>query len=179
MTNISFYLLQGQQGQTRSVEQIVCQLVNKAFQQNNFVYIHTNLPEQANQIDQLLWKLQTDSFIPHVNLSSQALENKNQELSFNKASSTIVLSPSQQKQKSTDFDYPVIINSEQNVIPDFNKAKKEELLINLDSDVPLFFSRFHRLAEIVANSEDVKDKARQRYKFYKERGYSLITHEIS
>lgn len=176
MTNISFYLLQGQ---TRSVEKIVCQLVNKAFQQNNFVYIHTKQPEQANKIDELIWQLQTDSFIPHLNLSSQSLENENLGLNTDKISSTITLSSSQQKQKSTVFDYPVIINSEQNISRNFNQAKKEELLINLDSEVPLFFSRFHRLAEIVADSEDIKEKARQRYKFYKERGYPLVTHEIS
>jgi len=37
------------------------------------------------------------------------------------------------------------------------------------------FARFERLVEIVGTDEDNKALARQRYKFYKERGYPLNT----
>lgn len=50
-----------------------------------------------------------------------------------------------------------------------------DLLINLDEQWPPFFSRFDRLVEIVGTDEDNKALARQRYKFYKERGYPLNT----
>lgn len=50
-----------------------------------------------------------------------------------------------------------------------------DLLINLDDQWPPFFSRFDRLVEIVGTDEDNKALARQRYKFYKERGYPLNT----
>ncbi len=50
-----------------------------------------------------------------------------------------------------------------------------DLLINLDEQWPPFFSRFDRLVEIVGTDEDNKAQARQRYKFYKERGYPLNT----
>jgi DNA polymerase-3 subunit chi len=52
------------------------------------------------------------------------------------------------------------------------------VLINLAPEVPLFFSRFERVAELVNGEEAVRQQSRQRYSFYKERGYPLRTHEI-
>ena len=51
------------------------------------------------------------------------------------------------------------------------------VLVNLHSQPPPFFSRFERLAEIVG----VADAAagRERYKFYRERGYELRAHDMS
>lgn len=53
-----------------------------------------------------------------------------------------------------------------------------QVLINLADSVPLFFSRFERVAELVNAEAGVRHAGRQRYSFYKERGYPLRTHEI-
>ncbi|NJM33266.1 MAG: DNA polymerase III subunit chi [Limnobacter sp.] len=52
-----------------------------------------------------------------------------------------------------------------------------DLLINLDSECAPFFARFDRLIEIVGTTEPAKQQARERYKFYKDRGYPLQTFE--
>ncbi len=52
-----------------------------------------------------------------------------------------------------------------------------EVLINLHESPPPFFSRFERLAEIV--SIDGAASARERFRFYRERGYDLRTHNLS
>ena len=51
------------------------------------------------------------------------------------------------------------------------------VLVNLHAGPPPFFSRFERLAEIVG----VDDAAagRERYRFYRERGYELRAHDMS
>jgi len=54
-----------------------------------------------------------------------------------------------------------------------------QVLINLADEVPLFFSRFERVAELVNQDNAVKQSGRKRYSFYKERGYELRSHEIS
>ena len=54
----------------------------------------------------------------------------------------------------------------------------QEVLINLSMAVPDFFSRFDRVAEIVPLGEENRDYARQNYRFYKDRGYSLQYHKI-
>ncbi len=52
------------------------------------------------------------------------------------------------------------------------------VLINLAPEVPLFFSRFERVAELVNDDATLRQQGRGRYSFYKERGYPLRTHEI-
>lgn len=58
-------------------------------------------------------------------------------------------------------------------------ALRPEVLINLAGDVPDFFSRFERIAEIVAGNEQTRQAARSRFKFYRDRGYPLETHELN
>lgn len=53
-----------------------------------------------------------------------------------------------------------------------------ELLVNLGSDVPLFFSRFERVAEIVGGDDAQRALARERFRFYRDRGYAMETHQI-
>ncbi len=53
-----------------------------------------------------------------------------------------------------------------------------QVLISLSPQVPEFFSRFSRVAEIVGATDDEKASARERFRFYRERGYSLETHNI-
>jgi len=57
-------------------------------------------------------------------------------------------------------------------------AACHQLLINLHPQVPEFFSRFTRVAEIVGATEDEKTAARERFRFYRERGYPLETHSL-
>jgi DNA polymerase-3 subunit chi len=49
-------------------------------------------------------------------------------------------------------------------------------LINLTDEVPAFFSRFERVAEIIDHAG--KETGRKRYQFYKDRGYPLETHKM-
>jgi len=53
-----------------------------------------------------------------------------------------------------------------------------DVLLNLTQDVPLFFSQFDRLAEVVDADQTSRSLARDRFRFYKDRGYELTTHEM-
>lgn len=57
-------------------------------------------------------------------------------------------------------------------------ACSPEVLINISQDIPEFFSRFERVAEVVGGDKATRERARERFKFYRERGYPLDTHEI-
>ncbi|HEY1991551.1 MAG TPA: DNA polymerase III subunit chi [Gammaproteobacteria bacterium] len=52
------------------------------------------------------------------------------------------------------------------------------LLINLGAEVPGFFSRFERVAEVVDGDDGRKTQGRERFRFYKDRGYPLKTNPI-
>ena len=55
---------------------------------------------------------------------------------------------------------------------------RADLLINLAADVPEFFSRFVRVAELVGSSEENKAAGRERFRYYRDRGYELQTHRV-
>ncbi|MFN7834593.1 MAG: DNA polymerase III subunit chi [Burkholderiaceae bacterium] len=70
-------------------------------------------------------------------------------------------------------DTPIILAS----APDA-ALPHEEVLINLDHDWPPFFARFERLIELVGLDESDKAAGRDRYKFYRDRGYPLHLHDL-
>ncbi len=53
-----------------------------------------------------------------------------------------------------------------------------EVLVNLADTVPEGFTRFERVAEVVPPVEPQRTQARERYRFYRERGYPLHTHRL-
>ena len=53
-----------------------------------------------------------------------------------------------------------------------------EVMINLAVTVPEFFSRYERVAEIVDADSGRRDAGRSRYKYYRDRGYELKSHNI-
>jgi DNA polymerase-3 subunit chi len=52
------------------------------------------------------------------------------------------------------------------------------VLINLAADVPEFFSRYERVAEVVDADTVRREQSRERYRFYRDRGYKLNTHQV-
>lgn len=58
-------------------------------------------------------------------------------------------------------------------------AGHDDVLVNLRDEWPPSFSRFQRLIELVSNDEADKSAARVRYKFYRDRGYEIRTHDLS
>jgi DNA polymerase-3 subunit chi len=51
------------------------------------------------------------------------------------------------------------------------------VLVNLAPEVPEFFNRFHRVAEVIVG--EIRDQGRERYRFYRHRGYPLYDHKMA
>ena len=54
----------------------------------------------------------------------------------------------------------------------------DQVLVNLRDELPAFFGRFERLIEIVSVDEEDRKNARERFRFYRDRGYELRTHDL-
>lgn len=54
-----------------------------------------------------------------------------------------------------------------------------DILINLDNESPACFSRFDRLLEVVSTDPADRQLARQRYRYYQERGYLIKTNDLA
>lgn len=60
-----------------------------------------------------------------------------------------------------------------------DKPDHDECLINLSDGIPPGFSRFEQLIEFVSTTDSDKISGRERYRFYRERGYPLEAQEFS
>jgi len=137
------------EGNSGSREQTVCRIAEKAYRLGHGVYIHTDDQGQASRLDELLWTFKQNSFVPH------GIEGE-----------------------SPDPDAPVLIGHKA-ALADSTQARNRQVLINLARDIPLFFSSFERVAEVIGQNPEHKASGRQRYKFYRDRGYSLDSHTLS
>ncbi len=130
-------------------EQFACRLAEKVYLLGQGVYIHTHDAGQTAALDRLLWSFKQNSFVPH------AIEGE-----------------------SPDANVAVLIGhgaAEES----HNHAQSRELLINLAPEIPLFFSSFKRVVEIIDNNEQHKTSGREHYRFYRDRGYTLENHNIN
>ncbi|MGQ0698643.1 MAG: DNA polymerase III subunit chi [Panacagrimonas sp.] len=66
---------------------------------------------------------------------------------------------------------PVLIGAAEP--PDSHRA----ILINLGEDVPPWFSSFERVLEVVPEDPTQRARSRERFRFYKDRGYDINTYE--
>lgn len=137
MTRIDFYQIDS----SETPLAFACRLIEKIYRRGHRVYIHTPGPDQSNELDDLLWSLRPDRFIPHCLADS-------------------------------DEEAPVRIGHGN------TPSEHQDVLVNLSGQVPDFFSRFDRVAEVVPRDTTSRETARNNYKFYKDRGYPLDYHQM-
>lgn len=70
-------------------------------------------------------------------------------------------------------DTPVTITT------NLDDTEEHDILINLTDEVPSCFSQFERLLEPVDPSEKSRMASRERYRYYRDCGYTINNHEIS
>jgi len=68
---------------------------------------------------------------------------------------------------------PVVIAMTPDALPE------AEVLINLDGQPPAVFGRFQRLVEIVSGDDADKAAARARFRFYRDQGYEIVSHDLA
>jgi DNA polymerase-3 subunit chi len=61
---------------------------------------------------------------------------------------------------------------------DADHCVHHDLIINLDRAQPAFFGRFERMIEVVEVEAADREAGRERWKFYKDRGYPMTRHDL-
>ena len=70
-------------------------------------------------------------------------------------------------------DSPLAAETPILITDNLDQLPQDERLMNLSQIVPPGFSRFHSLIEVVGREEAERNSARERVKFYKDRGYEV------
>ena len=152
MTQVDFYILTT--ASDDSWLRLACRITEKAIQRKLQVYLHSGNEAHATRLDGLLWTFSQGSFIPHRVLD---------------------------KTSTPPFDEPALIGLEDLGAKPGSAAddtQKWDLMINLTTQVPQFFSRYDRVAEVVDADPVRRESGRERFRFYRDRGYELKTHNI-
>lgn len=68
---------------------------------------------------------------------------------------------------------PILLTDKLDQLP------QDERLMNLGPEIPPGFSRFQSLIEVVGQEDDDRSAARDRVKFYKDRGYEVRYFDLS
>ena len=110
------------------------------------VLLHSPDESVTNALDKLLWHYPATAFIPHCRIHEEDAANM----------------PALSSSK-----WPVLLGYDGETFP------HSELLISLHTTCLPFFSRFARVIEIVSQDAEDARLGRERYKFYKDRGYEM------
>ena len=151
MTRVDFYVLPDADPAQRSV--LACKLAEKAYSQGLKVYIHTASADDSRKLDELLWTFRAGSFVPHAIVEPGA-------------------EPAGAAGSDPGSTPPILLGH------DREPAGHTDVLINLGTEIPRFFGRFERVAELVDQRPELLAQSRERFRFYRERGYELKTHQL-
>lgn len=65
------------------------------------------------------------------------------------------------------------------IAADAEAPQRCDVLLNLAAACPPHFERFERLLEVVGAGEEERAAGRDRYRFYKSRGYAIAHHDLA
>lgn len=68
---------------------------------------------------------------------------------------------------------PVVLTTE------LDRPVHDECLVNLSNEIPPRFSSFEHVIEVVSTADNIRIPGRERFRFYRERGYPLEAKDIS
>ncbi|AAN56420.1 DNA polymerase III subunit chi [Shewanella oneidensis MR-1] len=147
MTQALFYLMPptGENTALSDLYQLACRLSQRAFIDQQQVYIHCQDKNVAFEIDELLWQFDPSAFVPH-NLKGEG--------------------PTTGSPVEIGFDR-------------LGPNKSRQLLINLADQVPPFAVNFGQIFDFVANDDQHKVIARERYRQYRGLGIELTTQNLA
>ena len=123
-------------------------LIEKAFRRGHRLYVHTANAADTQALSDLLWQ-RDGSFLAHGALDDAPLD-------------TTTAAPGE-----------AIVVSHLG-----NPGQHSDVLVNLAGTVPPFCQNFQRIAEIVPGKPESRSQSRENFRHYKEKGYSLKTHNI-
>lgn len=159
MTQVDFYILHD--SPPAGMLDFACKMCEKIYRLGHAVYIQTNSAQQADELDQKLWTYRQGSFVPHTVL-------KTPQSSHEEICEPVMIGYSESS--------PICSTTTENMADN----KSGQVMINLSDEIPVFFNDFERITEIVVKKDvNTKNRARERYRFYREQGCTLDTHDIT
>ena len=133
------------------------------------VAFYTNVLDETRLIGKLIYKAQTVGRKLHISVRNEGHGEKIAKNLYG-AEPTSFFAISSSPHSMHDLTSAIISNT--------SDYGHNDVIINLTSEIPDNFSAFKRVIEIVSQDEENISAARNRYRWYKDRGYSIATHKL-
>lgn len=130
----------------------VCRILRKASQAKARVVV-TGPPKELQTLDEALWTFSPHSFVTHCWSTDHITKTQ---------LSCVVLQPFESG--ATQVTAPL---------------QHHEILLNFAPFMPESYETFERVIEVVGLGEEDKTHARERWKTYSQRGYTLVKHDLN
>jgi len=153
MTCVDFYILPDDQ--LSSLFEYACKLAQKNWQSGNRVLIQTDSAQDSQQLDDLLWNISADSFLPHAIATLEPVDQQQ----------PILIS----HQKIIDNNFQQVINL---------SSRPADIQPDSDRNSEQTGNTALRINEILNQDEQRKQASRVNYKTYRELGYTLEHHTL-
>ena len=132
---------------------------------------YTHVSDKLHTVCQLVAKAYERKLKVLVFTPDASISNKLDNMLWTK--SAIGFIPHAQAGSDIAQETPIIIDHQG------ESLNHNDVLINLRDEWPPFFSRFQRLIEVVSLDENDRLAARERYTFYRDRGYPIKSHNLN
>ena len=131
---------------------VAARIVHKAYAAGQQMVIYAPQASAAEAINRQLWTQPPLSFVPHCRADDRL---------------------------ATETPILIAGNAAQlHAVAAQSGAPHQQLLINLDHNTPADFACFARLIEIVSLDEEDRAPARQRFRQYREDGFTIHSHRL-
>jgi DNA polymerase III subunit chi len=156
MTKVDFYT--GVEDKLRTA----CKLSHKAVKHGMRVQLYCTDAETTQVLDTLLWSYPTTAFLPHCRNDEKDASEMSVVLTYPQKVSSVNKSSASGENSVLDENF---IHGK--------TFPHNEVLISLHSTCLPFFSHFERVIEIVGLDAADAHTGRERFSFYRDRGYEM------
>ncbi|USZ50432.1 DNA polymerase III subunit chi [Halomonas sp. DN3] len=177
MTKIDFYILPDTTLEARLA--FACRLTETIARKGYRLYLYAEDEAMARELDQRLWDFRPDAFVPHALEAGGGADAREagggagmQEPGGGADAREARATESTQQEAR-----PVAVTIGWQGPPQ-SLDPPPQAMLNLSPEIPEWFSRFERVAEIINQHQDVLTVKRECWKTYKQRGYPVTPHHL-
>ncbi|WP_261395074.1 DNA polymerase III subunit chi [Halomonas sp. DP1Y21-3] len=188
MTKIDFYILPDTTLEARLA--FACRLTETIARKGYRLYLYAEDEAMARELDQRLWDFRPDAFVPHA---LEAGGGADARAAGGGADARAAGGGAGMQETGDGADareagagtteagienarpVPVTIGWQG---PPQSLDPPPQAMLNLSPEIPEWFSRFERVAEIINQHQDVLTVKRECWKTYKQRGYPVTPHHL-
>ncbi|WP_348815295.1 DNA polymerase III subunit chi [Halomonas sp. H10-59] len=179
MTKIDFYILPDTTLEARLA--FACRLTETIARKGYRLYLYAEDEAMARELDQRLWDFRPDAFVPHALEAGGGADARaagggaDARAAGGGAGMQEPGGGSHEAGIENARPVPVTIGWQG---PTQSLDPPPQAMLNLSPEIPEWFSRFERVAEIINQHQDVLTVKRECWKTYKQRGYPVTPHHL-